>query len=451
MIQPEKENLEKKLQQIKENSKKDFFESQQIFLENYETVVDTIFSQDTKGIKWLIKAYFEIQYVDIKTHKEDVDISDIFEKSIQKALQKLPLSTEKKAKLYHLLLQLQNCQKTKNELYHHSEQIFRDPYFPIIEDIIIDGALTREEFYALKFSYMQSWWDIKKSLYILSPQVRKSIMSAIENYQSLDTNISEKSFRNEYSEEILAIEKRWIQSSEVISFIARSYYKNPWRYKKYEHPKRRLKRTFKLALLGLLRKKLGNIDAENILRRFEEWESFYDFFEIIFEILEILSENPQDYEIYSITNALEDTEDLVSQAETTQQKILQWQKITTSISTLISETDSNLESSILEKILDENTDIIWENIHFRSEDEQAWIYAEWKKTQESDEKDDDEYVELSTRGAYEAIKDDFIKLENKKTKAFLEGRYDDIDIYNEKLFSMQKKLEKLALLLWEEL
>lgn len=78
----------------------------------------------------------------------------------------------------------------------------------------------------------------------------------------------------------------------------------------------------KLALLRLLRKKLGNIDAESILERFENGETFFDFFTLIIEILEILPENPQSYEVYTVSNSLEEAEKLLSKASSTQEKIL---------------------------------------------------------------------------------------------------------------------------------
>ncbi|MCH8518508.1 hypothetical protein LAT59_01990 [Candidatus Gracilibacteria bacterium] len=452
MLQRDKENLEQRLQQLKEDAKEDFFEAQQVFLSEYEIMLENIFSSDSFGIKGLLTAYFELTYVDMKSKTDDINIGDIFQKSLTKSLVGLPLSSEKKQEFKKLILQLQSSQKPKTELYHSSEQLIHDPYFPIIEDMAIDGVLTREEFYALEFSYTRNGGDLKKTLNILTPQVRALIFSAIEHYESLNRNESEVMFRNEYAREIGSLEKSGIQTSQVIAFVARSYYKNPGRYKKYEHPKRRLKRTFKLSLLRLLRKKLGNIDAENILRRFEEGETFFDLFHIISEILEILPENPQSYEVYTASNALEEAEDILSEAESTQEKILKGQKLTTSVSKLIGETDAELDSEVLSRLLDASTDFVGEDIYFRSNLEEAGVLAEGKKIQESDDdEEDDDYSKLSPRGAYEAIKNDFLALEKEKTKAFLEGRYDDIDTYNEKLFVMQRKLEKLAIILGEEL
>jgi len=456
MLQKEKENLELKLQRLKEDAKEDFFEAHHIFLEEYEKVFEWLFSGVNSWIKSRTRAYFQIIYVDKKSSWVQLNTSDIFQNSLEKALSDLPLSPQKKQILQDLIFHLQISYKAQTELYHTSHELHRDPYFPLIEDMAIDGDITEEEFFALKHAYPVSWGNIKKASEKLPLRTRKIIFRAIDAYESLDPTKSESLFREEYSSEIQFLEKKWGEISHTLSFIARSYYKNPGKYKKYEHPQRRLKRTFKLALLRLLRKKLGNIDADNILERFEQWETFFEFFDIMREILDILSENPQSYEIYTISNTLEEAKNIVSEAELTREKILSWEKLTTSVSQLISQTESELDSGILSKILEDDTDFVGTDIYFRSE-KSAWILSEWQKTQLSDEEDDEDrwveekYWKLSPRWAYEAIKEDFIELEKEKTKAFLEGRYDDIDTYNEKLFVMQRKLEKLWVILWEEL
>lgn len=456
MLQKDKENLELKLQQLKEDAKEDFFEAQQIFLEEYEEMLEWIFSRENFWLKSRVTTYFEIMYVDRKRSWIPLDISTIFQKSLEKALSNLPLSSRKKQALQDLIIQLQISYKPQTELYHSSEQLHHDPYFPLIEDMAIDGNITHEEFLALEYAYSVSWGDIKKASEKLPARIWNIISQAIDAYKMLDPIECESHFREEYSAELWALEAKGVDSTSVVAFLSRSYFRNLGRYKKYEHPKRRLKRTFKLALLKLLRKKLGNIDAENILERFELWETFFELFNVIREILDILPENPQSHEIYTASNALEEAENILSEAEVTKEKILSWEKLTTSVSQLISQTESELDSDLLSKILEEGTDFVGTDIYFRPE-KHAWILNEWQKTQQWDEEDEEgekkeeEYSQLSPRWAFEAIKDDFSKLEREKTKAFLGGRYNDIDLYNERLFMMQRKLEKLAVILGEEL
>ena len=64
------------------------------------------------------------------------------------------------------------------------------------------------------------------------------------------------------------------------------------------------------------------IDAENIMKRFEEGETFLDLFHILFELLEVLPENPQAYEVYHVSNALEQAQDALSESQSVEEKIL---------------------------------------------------------------------------------------------------------------------------------
>jgi len=455
MLQRDKENLELRLQQLKEDAKEDFFEAQQVFLEEYDEVLTWVFSDTRPDLLSILRAYFEIAYVDEKAKNQWLQAQEILKASLTKVCSGLPVSTEKKSTLKDALQVIIEKKIPKSELYHHSEQIRHHPYFPLIEDMALDGDISKEEFYALELAFLKSSWDLHAALDVLPWELAKRIKAQIERYVKIDTTESEENFRNEYSLEIQALQKKWIATAEVITFVSRSYFKNPGRYKKYEHPKRRLKRTFKLALLRLLRKKLGMIDAENIMRRFEAGETFFELFDILREILDVLPENPQSYEIYTVSRADETAQDILSESQSIEEKILSWKKLTTSLSQLIGDIDSELDSGVLTRILDESTDFVGEDIYFRSESEDAWIFSDGKKSQESDDEDEDEeekkYEQLSPRWAFETIKEDFLELDREKTKAFLEGRYDDIDLYNERLFMMQKKLEKLALILWEEL
>jgi len=64
------------------------------------------------------------------------------------------------------------------------------------------------------------------------------------------------------------------------------------------------------------------IDAENVMQRFEAGETFFELFDILREILDVLPENPQSYEIYSVSHADETAQDILSESQATQEKIL---------------------------------------------------------------------------------------------------------------------------------
>ncbi len=130
-----------------------------------------------------------------------------------------------------------------------------------------------------------------------------------------------------------------------------------------------------------------------------------------------------------------------------------------SIASLFSKSDSKSEEQeladwMLEKYLDETTDVVWEDVYFNREDENAWIYAESASSNDDAWEDEDEerdYDSMAATTAYELLKHDFHKIEEDKRKAFLEWEYDDIDVFNDKLLGIQSKLEKLSKLLGEEI
>jgi hypothetical protein len=205
--------------------------------------------------------------------------------------------------------------------------------------------------------------------------------SHIEQILSHEHSSKKSEFQSEYSVELKNLEDKGINIDPVIVFVSRSYYKTPGKLKKYEHPKRRMRRTFKIALLKLLRTKLGNIDASIMLEKFEEGQSFEDFFMLLFKIMEIVNENPEGKEIFTILDLQEDTQDEVFTAEENKQKILAGESLVMKIASLFSKGDAKQEEQeigdgMLEKILDESTDIVGEDVYFNREEENAGIYAQ---------------------------------------------------------------------------
>lgn len=209
-----------------------------------------------------------------------------------------------------------------------------------------------------------------------------------------------------------------------------------------------------MALLRLLRAKLGNIDAEIIIKRFEDGEGFDDYFLLLFQLLEVIDENPDGEEVYHILKLEEDAEKLVYTAEETKKKILEGEKLTANISKLIGETDAELEQWILGKILDDDTHFHGEEILFGHGDtEIAWVYAESQKKDEDDEDELEDIIDEgdTLRGNYERLKEYFTQVDEEKRKAFWEWNYDIIDTLNEKLMRIQSRIEKIWKLLGEEL
>lgn len=174
---------------------------------------------------------------------------------------------------------------------------------------------------------------------------------------------------------------------------------------------------------------------------------------LLFQLLEVVNENPDGEEIYSLLNIHEETQDEVLSAEKTKEKILAGESIVTKLASLFSKAESKLEEEelndgLLGKILDESTDIIGEDIHFnREEDEMAGVYAEQTSSEESEDEDEDNFDTMSPRAAYELLSVRFRKIEEDKRKSFATGEYEQVDGYNEKLVDIQIKLEKLSKIL----
>jgi hypothetical protein len=112
--------------------------------------------------------------------------------------------------------------------------------------------------------------------------------------------------------------------------------------------------------------------------------------------------------------------------------------------------EDTLDQELLDKILDESTSIVWEEIYFNREDENAGIYADGSNGKEADE-DEIDYDSISPEVAYEMLEHQFHKIEEQKRKAFLHWDYDDIDVFNEKLLTIESKLWKLCAVLWIEI
>jgi len=444
MFGKEFENFELKLQKIREESQEDFSHAEALFTSEYKTSLEQLFPRDILGVKKYIQWLFIISYVE----GESKDASQIFESSLQKWITSLPLSKEKQGRLISNILSSQ-----ETNISHISEvweDMRRNSLFPVLEDLCIEGELWEEEFLAF-----QKWYEetgsFEKALSSL-PDAPKDVLSS-HIWLALSQGISEKKkwFQEEYHAELSVLEKQWYNTEPLIFFVSRSYYRVPTRLRKYEHPKKRLRRTFKLALLRLLRLKLWNIDAAIILEKFEEGASFEDYFTLLYKLLDVLSENPDGKEKYTTLNLVEEIEADVYDAEITKEKILSWEKVTASISNLIGDTDAVLENGVLEKILEEGTDFIGDEIHF-NHDEKAGIYAEATQAWEEEDEDsiEEDVSKLTPSWAYAALKEQFHELDEKKRQEFLQGNYEGIDEINEELFIIQSKLEKLSRLLWYE-
>ena len=449
------ENFELRLKTLREEQRESYEVAENTFEERYTAKLEEIFPRDVLGAKKLIKGSFIIAYVDNLESETSWGkwVEKIFQNSVNKVVSTLPLSSEKKNSLTEHILRLTGKSEALEQYFQRVDDLSRDPFFALVEDFSMDGEISREEFLLLSESYGKTgnfMWAIEW----LPENLRKMFEWHIHNifWKNLSERVEE--FEWEYSPELQKLQHKGFNIWPVVRFISRSYYKTPGKLRKHEDPRRRLRRTMKMSLLRLLRIKLWNIDAEKMLQKFESWESFEDFFIMLYELMEIVGENPEGKEVFSLLDDTEETQEEVISAEETKKKILEWEELTANISSLLWETDGKLEWELFEKILEDDTHFHGDEVQFAHGDtEMAWIYAE----NNSDNWDDDEEQEGdlidvwdTLEWNYESLKNKFQDLDEKKRKAFWLWEYDLIDKYNEELMRIESKIIKLSKLLGEE-
>ena len=450
MLPKDFENFELRLQTLREESLESFEVAESIFEEKFQEHLETVFPRDILWAKKYIAGSFIIAYSDALQTSESPDTSEVFATSVERVVKILPLSQERQKSLRNHILVLWGSSETLEKYFQRSDDLSRDPFFALVEDFSIDGEISKEEFLLLSESYGKSG-NFFSALEWLPEPLRRLFESHVEKVLGSSISERQESFEGEYSGDIQRLSNRGLNVGPIIRFISRSYYKTPGKLRKYEAPRRRLRRTMKMSLLRLLRIKLGNIDAERILQQFESCESFEDFFLMLYKLMEIVDENPNAKEIFTTLDLVEETEEEVLSAEQTKKKILKWEELTASISNLLWDTDGKLEWELLEKILDDDTHFHGEEVHFAHWDnEMAWIYAE--TTNEKDEEEEDNFIDEgdTLEWNYERLKNMFHELDEKKRKAFGAGDYNAIDEYNDELITLESKIEKIAKLLGKE-
>ncbi len=423
------------------------------FQGKYESHLREIFPRDILGIKKIISSIFILQYGEWLQNKSIPQSEEIFSRAVSFALRDIPLASERKTSLLQAILDAGKLSETKKEFFKVSDTISRDPFYALVEDFSLDGEISREEFVLLQSAFSREQ-NFLRALESLPEDTKKLFLSHI--HLALENNIAEKKsgFEQEYHAELKHLEARGYNVGVFAKRVARFYYKTPWKYRKYEHPKRRLRRTMKLALLQLLRLKLWNIDAQKILEQFEAGESFEDYFFILYKLLEIIDEHPKSEEIYSVLDNEDTIQTEVLSAEENKKKILQGDFLVMKIANMFSKTDALEEEHILEegmlgKILDTSTDIVGEDVYFNREQEHAGIYAQASDVSWEQE-DEEDFDSMPPETAYEILKHRFEQVEEKKRQAFGTGDYNAIDEYNEDLLDISSKLEKLSKILYLE-
>jgi len=446
------ENLELTLQNIREESEEIFDAGKELFDERFWGLLEWVFQRDILGAKKAISTLWQIDYVDSMRGWEWCDERMIFEKNVKKVLQYLPLWSENREDLWVAILWLSEVDSWLLENYFSETSFRRDTLYPIIEWLFIEWEISREEYALIESSY-NDHGNIHEALWKLPHGVRNMILEDVSAYTSWSESEKEQNFHDEYHRELAELHGAWYDVFPIKRFVARSYFKNPGKLRKCEHPGRRLRRTFKMALLRILKMKFGSVDAEKLLRQFDQCETFQEMFILLYKLFEVLGENDENKESFQILEETELIEKLVIRAEDTKEKILEWEKITADISSLIWETDAELDEWILEKILEDDTHFHWDEILFaHGDDDMAGAYSEASSVWDEEEDERDVIDSWDTlEWNYENLKEYFHEIDEDKRKAFLEWKFEHVDDINAKLVSIQSKIEKVAKLIGKEL
>ena len=162
---------------------------------------------------------------------------------------------------------------------------------------------------------------------------------------------------------------------------------------------------------------------------------------LLLKFFEELKENPVLQKDYVVSDEIEETENLLNEAEENKEKSLFTEENVIKASELLEEVENKLTNADLEKILSEDVDLVWENFIDRSVGKLK--EAKEKIEEKSEEIDEDDLLKI-----FEELKEKVFELEEQKRLMFLNGNYDEIDSLNIELIKVLKNLEKMKKLLW---
>lgn len=454
------ENLEIKLKNAREENFEAFEKSEKLYKETYKDFLDWFFKSDILWVKKIISAVFQLESINWKKTQESFNIA------LEKGLNILNISKEKKELLKAKILKLENKKEKILDIFVKNSEIIKDKNYPILESLASRNILNNSELLSIS-SEFKSKWFIKYSLYWISKEKRELINHYI--YLSNWINKEEKinSFKQEYFSEIKVLEQKYPQNivDWVVKYVGRNFFKMKPYKKNLESRKLRLRRTFKIALLKLLRIKYKWFNVEELIKKINSMQDFESMFQLIMKLIDIIPENDELLEKYSLWEEIDEVDEYISEAEKNKEKILSGEESTIKICDLLDDVDKKLDKKVLEKILDEETDIVWKEIKIRTshstsiksrDEEIKWkiinwhFYADQIEEKEEDDDDEEEYEELRQQDLellYNEIKLEFSILDKQKLDYLINGDYTNLDLIVDKLTKIQIKLEKLEKLL----
>lgn len=340
MLPKDFENYELRLRKLQESSRESYLHAMKLFSERYENRLVEFLPNDVLGTLASIRTVFCVKIAEHSLSLSENTYSTILKESIKKACSLLPLSFESINILIQSLYELVEHPSLPTEFIHKEKSLRKDPIFPILEDILLDGKISPEEILLLENHYTKDS-SLQKHVDILPEKSRRYIKSELSDLASKSIAEKKDSFGQEYQQKLAVLEAQGYHTEALISFVAVSYYIPK---KRFETPEKRLKRTFKMALLRLLRFRFAGIDIETLLKRFEDGETFEDFFLLLYKLFERIQEEPQSKEVFFLEEKKQVVHSLLETAAFRKEKIMAGEQVTAKMTDIISQTDTNLES-----------------------------------------------------------------------------------------------------------
>lgn len=433
------ENLELKLQQTKAENKEKIDKIENEFKTGYSAFLENIFKNDSSGIKRFVSAYFQLEKLD-NPEKSD---NEIFFNSLNKSVENLYLSKEKKE---NLVLKISNLEKNKDffsEKIIQNSDISKDVNYPLLEDLEKKWILTKTDLIdiSLKYKEKKDFLSASKIIWESKFEIIKKSFFDLNDTKSADRI---ENFKTDFSSEIENSKNIQIYPN-LLNFVGRNYSRLRLR-DKVESKAERLRRMFKIAFLKLYRLKYSGIDINEIIRKIENLDDLDSMISLLLKFFEQLKQNPVLQKDYVVSDEIDEVESIVNEAEDNKQKSIFNETTTIKASQILEEIENKLTSSDLEKILSDKIDLVWGNFIDREVSEKNKILVQKEKLEK--QKEEKELDKEDLMKIFEETKQEMFELEEQKRNMFLTWEYDKIDALNDKLIEIMKKLEKLKKLLW---
>ncbi len=450
------ENLELRLQRAREENFEVFERVEKVYQKECKAFIDSFFSTDILWVKKTISAYFQLEAYNTLSQNNaskksgDIHTRKCLEVAVAKGITILPIWEQKQQILKAKILWLESKKQNYSEIFTKNSDITHDHNYPILENLFTNKQLSQSDMLAIYTAY-KTTGNIRNALEWISAEKRESILSHfyILNWDKSDEKISD--FKNEYHAEIASIQQQYSPNivAGVVQFVWRNFFKMKPLWNKKESPKARIQRTFTIALLKLLRIKNWSISREKLLEKLENCSDFQSLFDLIASIIEIIPESEELLEKYSLQDEVDTIENIVVTAENTKEKLLKWEATTIKTCTLISRLEEWFDKQDLDMLLDEHTDLVWQEYIVRGQhpvDANVLAEADTQNnidvSESNQNSDEDEEVDLET--VFTNLKTEFKTLEAQKKQSFLTGDYDELDTINEELLNIMTKMEKLS-------